>query len=180
MHEVPVVITSTPQFTGRVFRIRTDEVRFEDGTTHRVDVVEHPGAYGIIATSARNEIVLVRQYRHAAGTALWEIPAGTAEPGEDPMAGALRELREETGYTAGDVRSLGTLFTTPGFCSEAMHFFHASSLREGPQELEGDERITVGCFTLEEARALVRQREIADTKTLLALVWISANWSTFG
>jgi ADP-ribose pyrophosphatase len=180
MNDTPTLIASTRLFTGRVFNVRSDEVRYDDGSTHRIDVVEHRGAYGIIACPSANEIVLVRQYRHAVGRSLWEIPAGTAEAGEDAIDGARRELREETGYVAGDVRSLGTLFTTPGFCTEPMHFFHASKLIAGAQDLEEDERIAVASFTLENARKLVQIGEIADAKTVLGLLWLNANWITLG
>lgn len=176
-----MIVSSTRRYDGPVFSVRTDDVRYEDGSTHRVDVVEHRGAYGIIATPADDSIVLVRQYRHPAGRELWEIPAGTVEAGEEPQAGALRELREETGYTAGTMRPLGTLFTTPGFTNEAMHFFHAAQLSAGEQELESDERIAVASFSLADARSLVRSGEIADAKTVLALLWMEAkNLEGFG
>lgn len=176
-----MIVSSTRQFDGPVFSVRSDEVRYEDGSTHRVDVVEHRGAYGIIATPTDDSIVLVRQYRHPAGRELWEIPAGTVEPGEEPHAGAARELREETGYAAGTLRPLGTLFTTPGFTNEAMHFFHATELSGGEQQLEDDERIAVASFSLADARSLVRSGEIADAKTVLALLWMeSKNSEGFG
>lgn len=175
-----MIRSSKQQFSGRVFSVRTDDVQYDDGSVHRVDVVEHRGAYGIIAMPSEREIVLVQQYRPAVGRTLWEIPAGTVEPNEDFMEGARRELREETGYRAGAMRSLGTLFTTPGFCTEAMHFFLASELVSGVQALEEDERIRVNTFTLENARTLVCSGELADAKTLLALLWITAKWDVLG
>ncbi len=161
-------------FEGPVFRVRTDELRYSDGSTHRCDVVEHAATFGIIALSAPGEIVLVRQYRHPAGRILWEIPAGTADGDEEPMAGAARELAEETGFRAARMRALCTLFMTPGFCDELMHFFVAEELRAGTQSLDEDERIEVGRFTLEQARSLVADGEIADVKTLLALQWMAS------
>lgn len=175
MDEKPEVIGSQQRFSGRVFRVRTDDVRYDDGSVHQLDIVEHTGSFGIIATPSENEIVLVRQYRHAIGRALWEIPAGTAEEGEDPAAGAARELREETGYSAGDMRPLGRLFLTPGFCTEAMYFFHANALLPGEQLLEDDERITVASFPLAHAQRLVNTGEIADIKTVLALLWMNGS-----
>ena len=172
MDEQPQVISSRERFAGRVFRVRTDEVRLADGTRAQLDIVEHRGSYAVIATTADDAIVLVRQYRHAVGKSLWEIPAGTAEPGESPLEGARRELAEETGFVAAAVRPLGTLYVTPGFCNEVMHFVHAAELAAGEQSLDEDERITVGTFSLEEAEKLVEMGQIADFKTLLALYWM--------
>lgn len=172
MDVTPQVISSQQRFAGRVFRVRTDEVRFDDGLTTKLDIVEHPGAYAIIATPSRNEIVLVRQYRHATGRELWEIPAGTREPGEGTLEGALRELAEETGYRAGSARLIGSLYCTPGFCEELMQFVHADELTPGETDFDTDERIVVQNFTLDEAQRLVQSGEIADAKTVLALLWM--------
>jgi ADP-ribose pyrophosphatase len=169
------LISSRERFTGRVFSVRTDDLRLEDGTEASLDIVEHRGSYGIIATPSHDRLVLVRQYRHAASAALWEIPAGTAEPGEDVLDGALRELAEETGFRAGSVRPLGTLFMTPGFCTEVMHFVHAWDLHEGEQSLDEDERITAVTFSLEEAEKLAKSGQIADAKTVIALLWMRGN-----
>lgn len=172
MEEIPQIVSSRVVFEGRVFRARVDELKYQDGASCRCDVVEHAGSFGIIALLSPHEIVLVRQYRHPVSRYLWEIPAGTAERGEDPIAGAARELTEETGYRAEKIRPLGRVFMTPGFCDEVMHFFAAESLIAGSQSLDEDERITVGAFTAEAAWDLVRSGEIADVKTLLALWWM--------
>jgi ADP-ribose pyrophosphatase len=173
MEEIPQVIDSQVAFEGRVFRVRIDELRYSDGAKHRCDVVEHAGSFGVIALLSPSEIVLVRQYRHPVRRYLWEIPAGTAEPGEDPRVGAERELTEETGYRATRIRGLGTFYVTPGFCSEVMHFFVADGLVAGRQSLDEDERIEVASFPAGEARRLWRSGEIADVKTLLALQWMA-------
>ena len=170
----PETIATHERFAGRVFRVRTDELRYPDGSVHTADIVVHPGAFGIIATPEDRSIVLVRQYRHAVGRAIWEIPAGTAEPGESPAAGAARELREETGYSCESLRPLGRLFMTPGICTEEMYFFHATGLRPGEQQLDGDEAISVATVTLEDAKRLTAAREIVDAKTLLALLWMES------
>ncbi len=172
MDDVPSVISSRDVFEGRIFRVRVDRVRYDDGAVRDFDVVVHRGSYAIVATTADDRIVLVRQYRHAVGRALWEIPAGMAERGEELAAGALRELREETGYRAAAFRPLGSVYVTPGFCTEILHFFHASQLTAGDQELDADERITVASFTADEAHRLVESGQIADSKTLLALSWM--------
>jgi ADP-ribose pyrophosphatase len=171
MQEMPLVLGSRHHFEGRVFSVRTDDVRYPDGSQHRIDVVEHGASLAIIATPSPNEVVLVRQYRHPARSLLWEIPAGTAEPRERPIDGAHRELREETGFTAGRIRPIGTVWMTPGFCSEVMHFFHADELVAGEPALDDDERIEVRSFSYQAARRLVAEGT-ADAKTVLALFWL--------
>lgn len=175
MDETPETVGSERVFEGRVFNVRIDRIRFPDGAEHRIDVVEHPGSFTVLAMPAPHEVVLVRQYRHAVGRALWELPAGTAHPGEDPAAGAARELAEETGYRAGRMRRLGSFYATPGFCTETMHFFAAESLTPGEQMLDEDERIEVATFARDAAWRLVAQGEIADMKTVLALAWTESN-----
>lgn len=173
--EIPQTLASAIVYEGPVFRVRRDDLRYPDGGAYRCDVIEHPGSFGIVALRAPDEIVLVRQYRHPARRVLWEIPAGTADHGEVPAEGALRELAEETGYRAGRIRPLWSVFMTPGFCDELMHFFVADRLEEGTQSLDEDERIEVGCFTLGRALELFASGDIADVKTLLALQWMAAS-----
>ena len=173
MDRVPGIIESREVFKGRVFSVRIDEVEYDDGSTHRIDVVEHGASVAIVATPASDELILVRQYRHPAGTSLWEIPAGTCEPGETLLDGAGRELREETGFSAGRLTKIGSFWTTPGFCSEIMHFFHADELVQGVTDFDEDERIEVGRFTQQAAWRLV-VNGAADAKTVLALFWLEA------
>ena len=175
----PRVLASRHAFEGRVFNVRVDEVRYADGSGHRVDVVEHGASLAIVATPAPNELVLVRQYRHPARAALWEIPAGTAELGESLVDGACRELREETGYRTGRIRPIGALWMTPGFCSEVMHFFHAEDLTEGEPAFDEDERIEIGRFTYQAAWRLVASGT-ADAKTVLALFWLQGGEDEIG
>jgi 8-oxo-dGTP pyrophosphatase MutT (NUDIX family) len=179
MEETPRVLSSRQCFEGRVFKVRVDDVRLSDGSEHRVDVVEHGASVAIVATPAPDSVVLVRQYRHPAGKTLWEIPAGTAEPNESTLEGARRELREETGYLAGSVRPIGAVWTTPGFCTEVMHFFHADLLTAGEPALDEDERIEVGVFGREAAWRLVAEGT-ADAKTVLALFWLQGGEGEFG
>jgi ADP-ribose pyrophosphatase len=171
MEEVPQLLASRRVFEGRVFNVRSDQVRYADGAEQQLDVVEHGLSLGIVATPSPREIVLVRQYRHPARSLLWEIPAGSADPGESPLDGAKRELREETGYTAGRIRPIGSVWTSPGFCSEAMHFFHADQLTPGEPSLDEDERIELGCFEIAAAWRLVAEGT-ADAKTVIALFWL--------
>jgi ADP-ribose pyrophosphatase len=178
--ERPRVLSAHRLFEGRVFGVRVDRVEYPDGTQHRLDIVEHGGSFAIVATTDAGDLVLVRQYRHAAGRFLWEIPAGTAEPGEDVLAGGARELREETGYRAGSLRRIGSLFATPGFCDEVMHFVLARELQPGEPALDDDERIEVAAMSLESAWRLVASGEIADMKTVLAMLWIESGRGEIG
>ncbi len=179
MEALPQVLRSRRLYEGRVFSVRADDLRYSDGTEHRVDVVEHGASLAIVATPAPNELVLVRQYRHPVRSLLWEVPAGTAEPGESPVEGAKRELREETGYRAGRIRPIGSVWMTPGFCSEIMHFFYADELVAGETAYDDDERIEVGRFTYQAARRLVAEGT-ADAKTMLALCWLQGEGDKIG
>jgi ADP-ribose pyrophosphatase len=179
MEELPHVVDSQRIFEGRVFGVRVDRIQYPDGAEHRVDVVEHGASLAIVATPSYGELVLVRQYRHPAGAMLWEIPAGTAEEGEAAADGACRELREETGFSAGRIVPIGSFWTTPGFCSEVMHIFHADELRAGEPAFDDDERIEVGIFTIRAAWRLVANGT-ADAKTVLALLWLQGGEDKIG
>lgn len=172
MSDQPRVTASREIYKGRVFTLRVDTVE-QDGQQHQLDIVDHPGSYAIVALPAEDRLVLVRQYRHAAGQALWEIPAGTAEAGESCEAGALRELREETGYAADSLELLYSVYPTPGFCTERVRMYAARGLHAGPQQLEGDERIDVREASLGDALSMQAAGEIIDMKTVLALLWLA-------
>jgi ADP-ribose pyrophosphatase len=174
MSEHPQVTASKEIYSGRVFRVRIDTVQ-EDGRRRNLDIVEHPGSYAIAALPGADRIVLVRQYRHAAGQTLWEIPAGTAERDESCEDGARRELREETGFLADSLDLLCSVYPTPGYCTERVHIYAARGLRAGPQQLEEDERIDVREVTFEQAWAMQASGEIIDMKTVLALLWLGGN-----
>jgi len=179
MEEIPRVVATRRCFDGSVFGVRSDTVAYSDGAQHRVDVVEHGLSIAIVATPSVRELVLVRQYRHAAGVCLWELPAGTAGRDEPALDAAKRELREETGYAAARIEPIGTIWTTPGFCDEAMQLFHADGLSPGAQALDADERIDVEIFESEAAWRLVADGT-ADAKTLLALFWLQGERREFG
>lgn len=168
------VLTSTQAFRGPVFAVRTDRVRLPDGHESRVDVVEHAGSVGIVACPQPGELVLVRQYRHAVGQTLWEIPAGSMDTGETPAAAALRELAEETGYRGTDAREVARLYPTPGYCSELLHVMYVESVTPGVQSLDEDERIEAAVMPLARLRGMAASGEIVDAKTLLAFLWLCA------
>lgn len=172
MTDEPTLLNSREIYKGRVFTLRVDTIE-DEGTERKLDIVAHPGSFAIAPLPAPDRLVLVRQYRHAAGTALWEIPAGTAEEAEDCEDGARRELREETGYTADSLQLLCSVYPTPGYCTERVHIYAARGLHAGPQQLEEDERIELREVSFAEAWAMQASGEIVDMKTLLALLWLA-------
>jgi ADP-ribose pyrophosphatase len=162
---------------GRLLTIHEDDVRLVDGTRAQREVVEHPGAVAIVAIDSSAKVVLVRQWRHAVGRALWELPAGTRDPGEPPLRTAQRELAEETGLRAGDLRPLAAAALTPGYSTEVMHFFIATDLTPGPVDRDVDERMDVAHHSREQVAALIRAGDV-DVKTIAGLSL--AGWSTPG
>jgi ADP-ribose pyrophosphatase len=163
-------------YEGRVIDLRVDEIdRLRGPGTRSVEVVEHVGGVCVIARPTPGEIVLVRQYRHAVESDLWEVPAGMIEVGEPPIETARRELIEETGYRAASLRFLWSIYTTPGFCNERIHFFVAEGLTVGESHPEDDEQFELRTWSLDDAWALVERDELRDAKTQIALAWARAN-----
>lgn len=160
---------------GRLLTVYEDEVRLVDGTEAHREVVAHPGAVAIIAIDADGSVVLVRQWRHAVGRALWELPAGTRDPGEPPMETATRELAEETGLRATSLLPLAAAPLTPGYSTEIMHFFLATGLTVGQTNRDPDERMDVAHFNRDALASLVRAG-LVDVKTIAGLGL--AGWST--
>lgn len=156
-------------YKGRIIDLRLEEVVLPSGLSVTLEVVHHPGASAIVAVDARGEVTLLRQFRHAAGGFIWEVPAGTLGRGEAPEACARRELREETGLVASAWTALGSILTTPGFCDERIHLFLARELSEAAQELDQDEVLTVSRVPMRRALEMVRSGEIDDAKSIAAL-----------
>jgi ADP-ribose pyrophosphatase len=172
----PGKISSTRLHAGKVIALDRDTVRFPDGSTGELDIVRHPGASAIVPflSDPRGDdpqLLLLKQYRYAAEQYLYEIPAGRLDHGEDPRDCASRELREETGCTAGSIEFLFTMFTTPGFTDERIHVFLASDLVRGEAAREADEFITVETVSLSRALELIRTGEIKDAKTALSILY---------
>lgn len=161
-------------YEGRLLTIHEDDVTLVDGTLAHREVVAHPGAVAIVAIDEAGRVVLVRQWRHALGRALWELPAGTRDPGEDPQLTAERELAEETGLRSSSLRRLATAPLTPGYSTEVMHFFIATGLSDGPTDRDVDERMDVMHHSREAVVALIRAGEV-DVKTIAGLAL--AGWS---
>jgi len=166
----PRRLRSNLGFEGRKISVRSDRLRFDDGTEVDRDVVRHPGAVAIVPRLDDGRFVLLRQWRHPVDDVIVEIPAGTLAAGEEPALAARRELREETGYLAESWRPLGTFFTAPGFCDERMHLFLASGLEAGPASPEAGEVLEAFLVAPEEARAMIEDGRIEDAKTIVGLL----------
>jgi len=165
-------------YTGRVVRLDVDTVRFPDGSTGELELIRHPGAPPIVPCASDPPgtdpaILLIRQYRYATGGQLWEIPAGTLDPGEDPEACARRELLEETGVTATRLQRLTSIWTTPGFTNEVIHLYLATGLTTGEPSRERDEFIEVVPQPLSRVLELIRDGEIRDAKTVVAILYMA-------
>ena len=163
------LVERSEAFTGRLVRVVVDRVRRPDGSICTREVVRHPGAVAILPLQHDGRILLVRQHRHPVGTALWEIPAGKLEQGEEVLACAKRELREETGYEAARWEKLLSFFTSPGFCDEQITLFVARDLRTVAAPIP-DEIDAQRLFDRQRLQEMVRSGEIRDGKTLLALL----------
>jgi ADP-ribose pyrophosphatase len=163
--------TSRPWTGGRI-GIRVDEVERLDGHRTRREIVEHPGAAAILAWDGRR-LALVRQWRHATGRTLLEIPAGTLEPDEEPEATARRELAEEVGLAASSWVVGPTFWTAPGFCTELMHLFLATDLRPANADGDDDEALEVDWMELDDALAAIDDGRIRDAKSMAGIAWLA-------
>ncbi len=165
-------------YTGRVVRLDVDTVRFPDGSTGELEVIRHPGAAAVVPCASDPAgkdptILLLKQYRYATGGVLWEVPAGTLGPGEDPAACARRELAEEAGVTARELRPLTSIWTTPGFTDEVIHLYLATGLSPGTPARERDEFIEVEPQPLSRVLSRIRDGEIRDAKTIVAILYLA-------
>ncbi len=166
-----VVHEKTTLYRISRFRLDRETVTLDNGLTTDVHVLRHPGAAAIVPFLDEDTVVLVRQYRHALGDCIWEIPAGTLDPAdESPLACARRELLEETGYQAAAFQKLGMLAPSPGYSDEYLHLFRADNLEPDRQELEEDEMIEVRPIPWADALEMVYRNEIIDAKTVAGLM----------
>ena len=158
-------------FEGRVFSVVIESITTAKGGKMDVEIVRHPGSVVLIPLTASNEVILVRQYRHAIGRSAWELQARTLKPNEEPKKAAARECHEEIGLLPGHLEELGSYFPTPGYCDEEMTFYKATGLREpGPDDehaqQDEDEDIEQQAFRLEQISSMIRSGEIIDMKTV--------------
>jgi ADP-ribose pyrophosphatase len=159
-------IHSQPIYRGRAFSVRQDQVRLPDGAETELDIVEHIGAVTILPIDADGHIWFVRQYRHAAGIEMWELPAGTLEPGESPEVCADRETREEIGMGARNFQKIGTFYMAPGYSTELMHVYLATDLFEAPLTGDSDEFLEVERIPMTQIPDMIQTGKIIDGKTL--------------
>ncbi len=156
---------------GRVFRVDIDRVRLPHSREVDLEIVRHPESVVIIPIDEEGRVVLIRQYRYAVDRWMWELPAGSIDPGESLEEAARRECHEEIGLAPAVVERLGALHPTPGYCDEVMVFFKATSLTRPAHEAhqDPDEDIEAHAVTLDEARAMIARGEITDMKTIVGL-----------
>ncbi len=155
---------------GRNFDFLVDKVELPNGHVTQRDIVRHPGAVAIVPILGDGRVVLIRQFRYAAGKTILEIPAGTLELGEPPLECAVRELREETGYAAKELEPLLSCFMAPGYSDEVIHFFVARGLSVVGDDPEDDEEITLEFHRLEEVRRMIADNVIEDAKTIVGIL----------
>jgi ADP-ribose pyrophosphatase len=155
---------------GRKIKVAVDTTTTADGQIIRRDAILHPGAVVILPVLDRDHVVLLRNHRFVIGETLWEVPAGTVEPGEPLQSCAERELAEETGYVATKWRSLGFLYASPGVLDEKLHLFVAENLTPGPAKPEPDEQLHPVTVRFDEAIRMSLAGEIKDAKTITSLL----------
>jgi ADP-ribose pyrophosphatase len=166
----PRLIDRREIYDGRVVDLRLDTVRMPNGRTAELEIIRHRGAAAVVPLTSSGEVLLVRQYRHATGSWLLEVPAGKLERGEQPIACARREVEEEVAVKAGELVELGVIWTTPGFTDERIWLYLATGLEPGEQALEADEALTVERRPIADALGAVHSGEICDSKSMIALL----------
>ncbi len=164
-----ITISSEKIFNGKLLNLRIDKVLLPDKRESFREIVEHPGAVSVVPLN-NEDIYLVKQYRKPVEEALLEIPAGTLEPGEDPLQCAHRELAEETGFKAGKIEKITTFYTSPGICTEIMHLYLASDLTDTEGQTDNDEFIKIEKHNYKDLNNLIIEGKIKDAKSIIGIV----------
>lgn len=168
------VLQTRTLYTGRIITLDIERVKLPHGPEVDMELIRHPGSVVLLPMPRAGELMLVRQYRHAVGRYLWEVPAGSLAKGEDPEEGARRECHEEIGLIPGRLEQVAALYPTPGFCTEKMIFFRCTELTT-PSTVahqDEDEDLEPRTFTIEEIRAMLRSGEIVDMKTAVGITLV--------
>lgn len=166
----PRLISTETVYTGRLFNVLLDTIEMDGGVVARREILRHPGAVCMVPVDGDGNLVLVTQYRHAAGRRLLELPAGTLELGEDPLTAATRELQEEIGRRPMTVTPLGGFYVAPGYTTEYIHLFVCTRLVESRLKADDDEDIEVEVRTPAEALAAIESGEICDAKSVIGIL----------
>lgn len=167
---IPRLISSETAYKGRLFDVSLDKLEMDGGVIAERETIRHPGAVAMIPVTEEGNLLLVTQYRHAAGRRLLELPAGTLERGEEPLAAVSRELQEEVGFRPGRIEPLGGLFVAPGYTTEYIHLFVCGDLVASALDGDEDEDIEVEVRTPGEALAAIESGEICDAKSIVGIL----------
>ena len=160
---------------GKVFELISENITLENGVTTNMEFVHHPGAAGIVPMPDRNQVILIRQYRHSLREYIWEIPAGTRDPDESVLTCAQRELIEETGFSAANWIELTEITPVPGYSDERIYLFLAMEMKAAQQNLDQDEMLNVHTVNFDDALDMIQRGEIRDSKTISGL-YLAYNW----
>ena len=168
MQLIEKTVTKNYVYHGKIIKVRNDDALLPDGNPCKREVIEHSGGACVLCVLPQG-VLMVKQYRYAYGECLYEIPAGKLEPGEDPMAAAKRELEEEGGVIAGELKLLQVIYPTPGYTNEKIYLYEASNCQFGNAHLDEDEFLTAEFIPLDKAKAMLINGEFKDSKTIIAL-----------
>ncbi|MEK7403325.1 MAG: NUDIX hydrolase [Gemmatimonadota bacterium] len=172
------LVSTRRVYDGRIIKVDEDAVELPNGAMANLEMIRHPGASAVVPflsdpASEDPQLLLIRQYRHAADGFIYEVPAGKLDGDEEPIVCARRELLEETGCTSSRVEHLFTFYTTPGFTDERIHAFIATDLTRGEQQLQRDEVMTLETVSMSRALEMIRTGEIVDAKTALSILFVA-------
>ncbi|EQK43777.1 MULTISPECIES: NUDIX hydrolase [Paraclostridium] len=163
-------VSSDRIYTGKVISLKVDTVEVPKKGYQKREIIEHPGAVGIVAITDDNKVLLVRQFRKAIEKVLWEIPAGKLEQGESPKDCAIRELKEETGYSANNMKLIHKFYTSSGFSNQKIYVYLATDLEKGECCLDEDEFLELHEVNLNDAYEMINKNDIEDAKTSIGLL----------
>jgi ADP-ribose pyrophosphatase len=164
-----LTVQRTSIYRGKVIELSLETTVLPNGRSLSLEIAHHPGGAAIAAVDDRQRLCLLRQYRHAAGGWIWELPAGKREQGEDPLHTAQRELEEEAGLRAGSWHKLGITLTTPGFCDEIIHLYLAQRLTTVTQRIEAHELLECHWIPCDQAQAWIYDGTLTDAKSIIGV-----------
>ena len=176
MDYTETTLSREEKYTGKILSVHRDVIRLPDGAEAVREVVEHSGGVGVLPVDENGDVYCVRQFRYPFGAHLLEMPAGKLEPGEDPFQCAVRELSEETGFTAAEYTDLGRLYPSPGYCHETLYIYMATGLTLGQAHLDKGEFLDVEKRSLDELYDMVMRGELPDAKTAMAVLKAKPLW----